>query len=215
MTDLEPPRVPADALDRWRLVEDETGRPFSVGPVGVAARTLVYERAARAERVRERPGLDAERPGLDGSCRFFFAGRIRLTPAPTPSPALTRLVAAAAAGSFGEQLGERGFRGVDRVETRDYRAPNGSEGRLVRYEARCAPESESAGDGSPADRAVFEVLGWLAVWPADREFLFAGGTYPVGVREIGSERDAAALADSLDPDTAREELFELVRETER
>lgn len=201
MTELAPPRVPADALDGWRLIEDDASSPVSVGRLGVATRTLVYEDAALAATANERVGID-----LDGLCRVFVAGRLSLTPSPPHSRTLTRLVSARTSDRFATSLRERGFRAAEATTSRDFDV-GGSEGRLTRYEALCDARDDATGP-------VLDVTGWLAVWPVTAGFLFAGGTYPAEVREGDRPPATASLADVLDPDAFREELFELVRGVE-
>ncbi|MFC5366297.1 hypothetical protein [Salinirubrum litoreum] len=197
-----PPTLPDDRLTGWRQVEQTTDTPFSIGPVSVTATTVVYE----DERLRRtlRAATD-----IDDRWRFFFASRLAISPATPPSGALRRLVTDRARRGFRDRLRDRGFESPTERGRRTIRI-DGTDAEVTAYDATCR-----LGD------LRLSVVGWLAVWPDDAEFLLAGGAYPTAVAasglEAGDDRGAAdstaALAGELTPDTFRDELFSLIRAT--
>ncbi|ESS11046.1 MAG: hypothetical protein A07HR60_02191 [uncultured archaeon A07HR60] len=166
--DPEPPTVPDDDFAEWTRVGDSTEVLFDGAPVTVTGRTLRYESTT--------PGA---RDSLD---RFFFATRLGLEPSVSPNVALTKLVRSGAADGFRDQLSERGFKHIQRVETRTIPVGD-AEADLYRYRARCA-----AADGDISAEAM------MAVW-ADDSYQIAGGGYPL----------------TGDVNTARRELRRLIR----
>jgi hypothetical protein len=196
---LPAPTVPVP--DGWRVVSDEVTTPFDAFFVVVRARTVLLEDASMRERI-------AEATGADATWRFFFASRLRLTPPPPPSPVTTRLVARRANDGFREALREKGFAGVRTEGSRRF-AVRGREADLTRYRARVVVrQNPTARRGSFGDECSVAVDGSLAAWPAGREFLLAGGAYP---REVEAGPDE--LAELVDPQRFRNELFEMIRET--
>jgi hypothetical protein len=189
MTD--PPSVPETRLADWRHAGDTTETPFAAPGLTVTARIRLYEDDRLREAVRERTGVDR-------SWRFFLATRLELSPSPPVTGALRGLVASRASRGFVDRLVDRGFEDVDRVERRSLRVGD-QDARLFGYDARCR-----------VDRVVLSVDGWLAVWAPDRAFRLAGGAYPTAVVD-GEGETADTLANRLDPDAFRAELFELVR----
>ncbi|MDS0292914.1 hypothetical protein [Halogeometricum luteum] len=191
-TGQSPPtvRVP----DGWERTASTEETMFDAKLVTVRAHTVVFEDARLAEAVRDRTGAD-------GTWRFFFASRLRLRPKAGGSKALTDLVTARANDGFVDQLRDRGFRDAERTESRRF-AVGRTEANLTRYRA--------AVDVGGEQKTTVTAEAYLAVWPADGEFLVAGGAYPVSVDGARS----AALAPSLSPAEHRDELFELIRSVE-
>jgi hypothetical protein len=190
-----PPALPADRLAGWRQVADTTERPFEAGPVAVTARTLVYEDARLGETVRDRTGVD-------GPWRFFFASRLAIRPATSPSAALRRLVVEGARRGFVERLRDRGFEAPSEAERRTIRVGD-ADASLTGYDAACR-----------FGPLRLSVAGWLAVWSTDGRYLVAGGAYPTAVVDDEADGDlAASLSDVVEPDRFRQELFSLLRAT--
>lgn len=190
------PAVASDRIDGWRLVDERVDTPFDIRLVTVTAATAVYEDPDLAAAVRDATGTDG--PG-----RFFLASHVTLQPRPPASSALRKLVTDRASRDFAAQLRERGFTTVERTDERSFSVA-GADARLVAYDGRC-----------PVGDLTLDVQGWLAVWEVDGDFLLAGGAYPTRVRDGGGDATGEALAAALDPERFREELFTLVRATER
>jgi hypothetical protein len=202
MTPPAPPTLPEDRLAGWRQVDRTTDRPFEVGPVAVTATTVVYE----DERLRR--GL-RETTDVDDQWRFFFASRLAISPTTPPSGALRRLVTDRARRGFRDRLRDRGFESPAERERRTIRI-DGTEADVTAYEATCR-----------LGTLRLSVVGWLAVWPDDTDFLLAGGAYPTGVVETDAadgdeateESEPRAVAAQFDPDAFRDDLFGLIRAT--
>ncbi|SHH22392.1 hypothetical protein [Halobaculum gomorrense] len=195
------PSVPADALAEggWREAERRETTAFDAAVVTVEAATVVYEDRALRDRIRKSTGLDR-------LWRFFVASRLAVSPATGPSPALTKLVANRAHAGFADTIGDRGFEGVRRTDRADAEAAeealhDGS--RVAGYEALCR-----------LDGVGVRARGWAAVRPSSGMYLLVGGAYPTAVRTAPDERVDDALAEALDPDRFRGELFSLMRATE-
>ena len=185
-----PPTLPS--LDGWVRVDESIHRPFELGFVHVVARTVVYEDQTIRERIPT---------ATDGPWRFLFATRLEVRPRTPPSKTLTRLVENGAASGFESELAERGFSDVHRSWTRSLAVPDG-EAEIVHYDANVT----FAGVRLAADA-------YLSVTPQDGEFLLLGGAYPREVLD-GDGEMAAALAEEIDPERFREELFRVVRRME-
>jgi hypothetical protein len=203
MTPPAPPTLPEDRLAGWRQVDRTTDRPFEVGPVAVTATTVVYE----DERLRRRLH---ETTDIDDQWRFFFASRLAISPTTPPSGALRRLVTDRARRGFRDRLRDRGFESPAERDRRTIRI-DGVEADVTAYDATCR-----LGD------LRLSVVGWLAVWPDGTEFLLAGGAYPTAVVENGGDEEdgvgagesgSGAVAEHLDPDEFRDDLFALIRAT--
>lgn len=193
-------RVP----DGWDRTASTTETVFDIRVVAVEAHTVVFEDARLADAVRDRTGAD-------GTWRFFFASRLRFRPKTGGSKALTELVTDRADDGFVDRLRDRGFGDVERIESRRF-AVGRTEANLIRYRAAVDAVGDGATGDAPDGREPTTVTAeaYLAVWPADGEFLVAGGAYPVSVDGALSE----AVAPSLAPERHREELFELIRSVE-
>ena len=196
------PAVPTDALDGggWRERERRETRAFDAKVVSVDAATVVYEDVALRDRLREATGLDR-------LWRFFVASRLTLTPATPPSPSLTKLVANRAHAGFADTLGERGVEGVRR--TGDGATDAGYAVAALREDSRVAGYEALCRFGGVGVRA----RGWAAVRPVDGAYLLVGGADPTALREAPDEATADAVADALDPDAFREDLFALMHDT--
>lgn len=196
------PAVPTDALAAggWRERERRETRAFDAAVVTVDAATVVYEDVALRDRLREATGLDR-------LWRFFVASRLTLSPATATSAALTKLVANRAHAGFADTLGDRGFEGVRRTgdEATDAgfaAAALREDSRVAGYEALCR-----------LDGVGVRARGWAAVRPVDGAYLLVGGAYPTALREAPDDATADAVADALDPERFREDLFALMRDT--
>lgn len=169
----------------------------------MTATTVVYEDERLRRRLRETTGID-------GQWRFFFASRLAISPTTPPSGALRRLVTDRARHGFRDRLRDRGFEAPEERDRRTIRI-DGTEADVTAYDATCR-----LGD------VRLSVVGWLAVWPDDSEFLLAGGAYPTAIVETGAaargdgtarEADTDELAEHLTPDGFRDDLFALIRAT--
>jgi hypothetical protein len=164
--DPEPPAIPDDDLVEWSHVEDSTDVLFDGTPVTVTGRTLRYESTT--------PGA---RDSLD---RFFFATRLGMEPSVSPNVALTKLVQSGATDGFRDQLSDRGFQDIRRVETRTIPVGD-AEADLYRYRAQC----RTADADIPAEAV-------MATW-ADNSYQIAGGGYPLTGDVKTSRRDLQRL----------------------
>lgn len=191
--DVPAPRVPESLLDGWEPIEERMEQPFQAGPVAVSAHTIVYEDATRRRRIRESIGSSS-----DIVWRFFFASRLRLTPQISTSVILTRIVESNASTAFERELHERGFESVSRTGRRTLEI-RGTPARITQFDA-VVPVPGLGVD--VAARAT------LAVRPGDREYLLAGGAYPI---EVIDEKDGTVLDRFLDPESDRTELLRLIR----
>jgi hypothetical protein len=187
--DVPPPRV--DVPDGWRVVSDDVTTPFDAVIVTVRAHTLVFADDRLRERVRDETGED-------GTWRFFFASRLRITPETKPSRTLTKLVTKRANTGFVDVMRDKGFAEVRAVESRQFDV-RGTDADLTRYRARITLR------GHP-----IVVDGYFAVWPVGTSFLMAGGVYP---NEVGSDELGSVLDSSLDAERFEETLFEMIRTT--
>ncbi|RLM59365.1 hypothetical protein DVK02_01040 [Halobellus sp. Atlit-31R] len=182
-SDVAPPEL--DLPDGWRLVSEELTTPFDVRVVRIEANTRIYEDVALRDRLDDVTGTET-------TWRFVFASRLHISPATSPSTALTRLVEDRATAKFVDVLKARGFSAVERADTHridvDHRAVE-----ATRYRARVRV------DGSERP-----VEAYFAAWPDGTEFLLGGGAYPLTVPE----------PETFDPERARSELFEMLRSIE-
>jgi len=190
------PSVPPELLDGWELVDERVERLFEAGPVTVRARVRVYGDRERRRAVRKATGVDAV-------WRFFFASRLRTAPRSPATGALTRLVRSRAAEGFADEIRNRGFSGVRRQESRSLEI-RGTEAHLRRFEAACR-----------VAEAEVPTEAYLATVPGDREYVLAGGAYPLQVGpELGGGVDVERLSSFVDPANDRRELLDLIRGTE-
>ena len=186
MTDeIAPPSI--DVPDGWRLVSEEVTAPFDVRVVRIEAHTQIYEDVELRERLEAATGVDR-----GTTWRFVFASRLRISPATSPSTALTRLVRDRATSKFVEVLEERGFSGVDRADTHRIDVDH-TEVEATRFRAQVRVDGRNR-----------LVEAYFAAWPAGEEYLLGGGAYPLTVPE----------PETFDPERAREELFGMLRSIE-
>jgi hypothetical protein len=177
---MDPPVVPPDRLDGWRLVDETTEQAFDAGPVSVDASTVRYERES----------TDPPRP-------FCFASRLRIRPPTAPNRALTALVERKARAGFRDRLADRAIDAVDHRGDRELSVadPSASRAALSTYRGVA-----SVGDG----RGV-RVEALLAVWTAG-EYLLGGGAYPLdeavysdGMGPEAARRELIAIVREIDP----------------
>jgi hypothetical protein len=182
---VAPPKI--DVPESWRLVSEELTSPFDVRVIRIEAHTQIYEDVELRERLEAAAGVER-----GTTWRFVFASRLRISPATPPSAALTRLLEDRATSKFVDVLEERGFSDVDRVDTHRLDVDH-TEVAATRFRAQVR-----------VDRRDRPVEAYFAAWPAGEEYLLGGGAYPLTVPEPAT----------FDPESAREELFEMLRTIE-
>lgn len=219
----EYPAVPRDRLREggWKLRSETEETVFRVPGASVIGYTVFYEDAELGEALGgiEFPARPEEGDRLVGTgesspWRFFFATRLSFRPplAPGIGPAALRsTVAKQAKRSFTEDLGARGFEGIESGRTQRVRTGSGDRARLRKFTAELPLEGAELPLEGVEGCAALGVEGWLAVWVTDGSFRIAGGAYPgPGLSELlGSVSSEAAP--SVDPERFREELLELIR----
>jgi len=216
------PTVPDQLLDDgdWRLCARTEETLFRTPTAAVLGRTLVYEDGALADALaaagtadvlaRASASRDDDSRLVDTGdgdyWRFFFATALAFRPplAPGIGPAsMLPTVRSEALSAFTDDLGARGFEGIDRGRSQRMRTEGGDRARLRKVTARLPL-------GADAPSEALDIEGWLAVWTTGGEFRIAGGAYPVGGLD---PLLAAAPADERPPTgrtDARDDLLTLI-----
>ena len=193
--DIPPPSVSSERLTDWRQTDQTIDSPFSTPMVSVYTHTLVYEESTQRARIRDETGVDHP-------WKFFFTSRIQLDPPHSPNPVLTSLIRTRVDRAFVDRLAGRGLDEITNGES--HTVSLGSvRGRRTRYAARLTVDG--AGD-EPLD---IPIEAYVTVW-ADDGYRLAGGAYPAGRADGGPPELVAALAETIEPTAAREELFGLI-----
>lgn len=202
---VPPPAVPESLLEGWRLIEEREEVPFRAGAIAVEAHAVVYEDAERRREFREAIG-----PNADVTWRFYFASRVRIRPRVPTSIGLTRLVESNAATQFERDLRDREFGSVSRTGRRTLEV-GGTTARVKRFGAVVSELGVGVDVASEA---------YLAVVPADREYVVAGGAYPTEVVGAGGGDGGSSGIESetriqqlLRPEADRKALVRLIRST--
>ncbi|MEA1930504.1 MAG: hypothetical protein U9O06_03030 [Euryarchaeota archaeon] len=205
--DIPPPSVPESRLTDWRQTDQTVDSPFSTPVVSVHTHTRVYEESTEREQIREQTGVDHP-------WRFFFISRVRLDPPQPPNPMLTSLLRQRVASAFVDRLDGRGLTDITK-QTRSRISVGDADGVQRRYHARLQLSADDLAtelrvDDTDPDRLSLPIEALLVVW-ADGDYYVAGGAYPAGPPECGSDELVAALRAEIDPAAARRELVALIK----
>ena len=194
--EIPPPSVPERRLTDWRQTDQRVESPFSTPMVSVYTHTVVYEESAQRARIHDRTGVDHP-------WQFFFTSRIHLDPQHPPNPVLTSLIRNQVDRAFVDRLVDRGLDEIRKGES--HTVSLGSvRGRRTRYAARLTVDVAS--DDEPLE---IPIEAYVTVW-IDDGYRLAGGAYPAGRGDGGPPKLVDALAETIEPAAAREELFALI-----
>jgi len=133
----------------------------------------------------------------------LFFTRIHLNPPQPPNPVLSSLIRQRVDRSFVDRLADRGLTAITKAETHSVSLGSGR-GKRTRFSARLTLELETT-----ADPLSVPIEAYVTVW-ADGDYRLAGGAYPAGRADDGPADITAVLRRTIEPSTARKELFELV-----
>lgn len=218
--DVPRPAVPSDHLAGWRETDATVETAFSTPIVTVYTHTVVFEETEARQQIRAQTGCEYP-------WQFFFVSRIRLEPRRDPGTMLTRLVRRKAAAGFTDRLADRGIEQVTERGRRDQSIGETTGlvvtyGGLVRRSLQVGDDTDSsavdddstdtadhAGDTSTALLSV-PITAVLGVWAADGDYHVAGGGAPSGPPDSGPPAVVDAVAETIDPATARETLLGLI-----
>lgn len=195
------PQVPTDRLDGWSQTDQSSEVVFELATASIEGHTVVYEDTDLRAAVRAATDGDYDR-----MWRFFFTTRLTFSPSLPPGigpMAVFSTVASEASSQFVDDLQQRGFRDVERGRRERIRVDSGDRARLRSYSAVLDVETPDSG------AIDLDVDGFLAVWTTDGEFRLAGGAYPS--RSLEGVLDIELADVETDPNTFREDLFELIR----
>jgi len=192
--EIPPPSVPESRLTDWRQTDQTVESPFSTPMVSVYTHTLVFEESTQREQIHDQTGLNHP-------WRFFFASRIQLEPAQPPNPVLTSLIRNRVDRAFVDRLADRGLVDIQKGESHSV-SLGSTRGKRRRFAARLELDTDEGYLSVPIEA-------YVAVWAADG-YQLAGGAYPAGRADGGPSELAEVLRNSIEPSTAREELFALI-----
>jgi hypothetical protein len=214
------PSIPDERLAEggWQRQSKTAETVFELPAVSVTGYTLVYEDGRFREAI-EAAGIDGEattaggesrRLGTDvggGVSRFFFATALSFRPSLPPGigPASLRpTVEQQARSEFADDLGARGFEGMEYDGSQRVRTDSGARARLRKLTATLPLDS----DRGPEQ---LDIEGWLAVWVTNGSFRIAGGAYPTGGLEAVLDSHSGLGDGGIDPSQFRSELLSLIR----